>query len=90
MQVLQVACEHQLSRFGAASLNGTKIHANASCHRGLSYGHAEALEAQIKVEVQELFALAEEADNTTVPDGMDIPDKLLRRNDRLAAIAHCH
>ena len=37
VQVLQVARENQLSRFGTVSLDGTKIHANASRHRALSY-----------------------------------------------------
>ena len=54
VQVLQVARENQLSRFGTVSLDGTKIHANASRHSALSYGHAEQLEASLKAEVQEL------------------------------------
>jgi transposase len=53
VQVLQVARENQLSRFGTVSLDGTKIHANASRHSALSYGHAETIEAQLKAEVQE-------------------------------------
>ena len=40
VQVLEVARENQLSRFGTVSLDGTKIHANASRHSALSYGHA--------------------------------------------------
>ena len=87
VQVLQVARENQLSRFGTVSLDGTKIHANASRHRALSYGHAEAIEAQLKGEVQELLALAEEADAAHLPDGMSLPEELKRREDRLAAIA---
>lgn len=87
VQVLQVARENQLSRFGAVSLDGTKIHANASRHSALSYGHAEAIEAQLKAEVQQLLALAEQADGTNIPDGMSLPEELKRREDRLAAIA---
>jgi transposase/IS5 family transposase len=87
VQVLQVARENQLSRFGAVSLDGTKIHANASRHSALSYGHAEKIEARLKAEVQELFKLAEAADQTTIPDGMKLPDEIKRREDRLAAIA---
>jgi hypothetical protein len=67
--VLQVARENQLSRFGTVSLDGTKIHANASRHSALSSGHAEAIEAQLTGEVQELLALAEEADGPTSPTG---------------------
>ncbi|WP_295401377.1 IS1182 family transposase [uncultured Thiocystis sp.] len=87
VQVLQVARENQLSRFGTVSLDGTKIHANASRHSALSYGHAEALEVQLKAEVQELLALAEAADGANLPDGMSLPEELKRREDRLAAIA---
>jgi hypothetical protein len=87
VQVLQVARENQLSRFGTVSLDGTKIHASASRHSALSYGHAEAIEAQLQGEVQQLLALADEADGANIPDGMSLPDELKRREDRLAAIA---
>ncbi len=87
VQVLEVARENQLSRFGTVSLDGTKIHANASRHSALSYGHAEKIEAHLKAEVQELLALAEAADQSSVPDGVSLPDEIKRRDDRLAAIA---
>jgi transposase len=87
VQVLQVARENQLSRFGTVSLDGTKIHANASRHSALSYGHAEKIEAQLKTEVQELMKLAEAADQSSLPDGVQLPDEIKRRKDRLAAIA---
>ena len=87
VQVLQVARENQLSRFGTVSLDGTKIHANASRHSALSYGHAEKIEAQLKAEVQELMQLAEAADQSSLPDGVQLPDEIKRREDRLAAIA---
>ena len=87
VQVLQVARENQLSRFGTVSLDGTKIHAHASRHSALSYGHAEKIEAHLKAEVQELLALAEAADQSSVPDGVSLPDEIKRREDRLAAIA---
>jgi transposase len=87
VQVLQVARENQLSRFGTVSLDGTKIHASASRHSALSYGHAEKIEAHLKAEVQELLALAEAADQSSVPDGVSLPDEIKRREDRLAAIA---
>jgi transposase len=87
VQVLQLARENQLSRFGTVSLDGTKIHANASRHNALSYAHAEKIEAKLKAEVQELLALAESADQTSVPDGVKLPEEIRRREDRLAAIA---
>lgn len=46
VQVLQVARENQLSCFGTVSLDGTKIHANASRHNALSYEHAEKIDWQ--------------------------------------------
>ena len=87
VQVLQVARENQLSRFGTVSLDGTKLHANASRHSALSYGHAQKIEAQLKAEVQEMLKLAEAADQGNVPEGVDLPAELKRREDRLAAIA---
>lgn len=86
VQVLQVAKENQLSRFGTVSLDGTKIHANASRHTALSYGHAAKIEAKLKAEVQELMALAAAADQSSVPEGVKLPDEIKRREDRLAAI----
>lgn len=86
VQVLQVARENQLSRFGTVSLDGTKLHANASRHKALSYGHAEKIEAQLKGEVQQLIDLAEAADQSVVPEGVSLPEEIQRREDRLAAI----
>ncbi|OHC26930.1 MAG: transposase [Pseudomonadales bacterium RIFCSPHIGHO2_02_FULL_60_43] len=87
VQVLQIARENQVSRFGTVSLDGTKIHANASRHNALSYAHAEKIEAQLKAEVQEMLKLAEAADQSDLPDGVCLPDEITRREDRLAAIA---
>lgn len=69
VQVLQVARENQLSRFGTVSLDGTKVHANASKHSALSYGHAEKIEAQLEADVAELLQQAEAADRTGLPEG---------------------
>ena len=87
VQVLQIARENQVSRFGTVSLDGTKIHANASRHSALSYAHAEKIEAQLKAEVQEMPKRAEAADQSDLPDGVSLPDEIKRREDRLAAIA---
>jgi transposase len=87
VQVLQVARENQLSKFGTVSLDGSKIHANANRHSALSHGHIEKIEAQLKTEVQEMLKLAEAADQSSVPDGVSLPDEIKRREDRLAAIA---
>jgi transposase len=87
VQVLQIAQANQLSQFGTVSLDGTKLHANASRHSALSYEHANKLEAQLKQEVQELLALAESADQSELPEGLSVPAEIARREDQLAAIA---
>jgi transposase len=86
VKVLEVAKENRLSRFGTVSLDGTKIHANASRHSALSYGYAEKLEAQLKAEVEQLMELAKQTDGANIPDGMSVPEELKRREERLAAI----
>ncbi|WP_079204284.1 IS1182 family transposase [Pseudomonas sp. CC6-YY-74] len=86
LQVLELAGEMKLLKLGTISLDGTKLHANASRHSALSYGHIQALERQLKTEVQELLALAESADQTELPDGIDLPDEIKRRQDRLVAM----
>lgn len=87
VQVLEIAQANQLSKFGTVSLDGTKIHANASRHSALSHGHAKKLEAQLKQEVEELLALAEQADQSTLPDGLSVPAEIARRETQLSAIA---
>ncbi|MDP3244498.1 MAG: IS1182 family transposase [bacterium] len=87
VQVLELAQEMKLLKLGTVCLDGTKIHANASRHSALSHGHIEKLEVQLKAEVRELFALAEQADQANVPDGVSLPDEIKRREDRLAAMA---
>ena len=48
----------KLLTLGSVALDGTKLHANASRHSALSYGHAQKIEAQLQAEVQELLARA--------------------------------
>ena len=86
VQILQVARTLKLLKVGNVSLDGSKVKANASRHRALSYGHANKIEAQLKAEVEQLLRLAEQADRRDVPDGMDVPAELARRETRLAAI----
>ncbi len=87
MQVLELAREMKLLKLGTVTLDGTKVHANASRHHALSYGHIEKLEAQLQAEVRELLALAERSDQVDVPDGVILPAEIRRRQDRLAAMA---
>ena len=87
VQVLGVAREMGVLKLGTVALDGTKIHANASRHSALSYEHAGKIEAQLQAEVADLMAKAEAADQADVPDGMQVPEELARREKRLAAIA---
>ena len=86
MQVLVLAREMKLLKLGSIALDGTKVKANASKHKALSWGHAGKIEAQLRQEVQALLELAEKTDGAGVPDGMDVPAEIARREDRLAAI----
>ena len=87
VQVLELAQEMKLLKLGNVCLDGTKVQANASRHSALSHGHIEKLETQLKAEVQELLALAEKTDQADVPDGIDLPVEIRRREDRLAVMA---
>lgn len=86
VEILMLAREMGLLKLGKVSLDGTKVKANASKHHALSWGYACKIEKQLQAEVEELMRLAKEADSTDIPDGMDIPEELARRQDRLAAI----
>jgi transposase len=87
VEVLKLARTMGMLKLGTVALDGTKIHANASRHSALSYGHAKKIEKQLRREVQLLLRLAERADAADIPDGMSIPEELERRELRLAAIA---
>ena len=86
VQVLVVAKEMKLLKLGNVSLDGSKVKANASKHRALSYAHVLKLEAQLKAEVEQLMNQAEVSDNTPY-NNMDIPAELARREDRLREIS---
>ena len=86
VQVLIIARQMKLLKLGTIALDGTKVHANASRHSALSYGHAQKIEAQLEVEVKELLARAEVADQEPLPKGMSIPKELAIREERLAVI----
>ncbi len=87
IQILTLAHEMNILKVGKISLDGTKIKANASKHQALSWGYASKLEKQLKDEVESLLRQAEQADQSTIPDGMSIPEELERREKRLEAIA---
>lgn len=86
IQVLEMAQEMKLLKLGTVSLDGTKIQANASRHRALSHEHIEKNEAHLKAQVEELLTLAEQADQTNLPDGISLPEEIKRREERLKAM----
>ena len=87
VQVLLLAQEAGVLTLGRLSLDGTKIHADASKSKAVSYKRVLELEGQLRAEVEELFALSEQTDQQEVPDGMIVRDEITRREDRLAALA---
>ncbi len=87
VQILLIAQQMGVLKLGTVSLDGTKVKANASKHKALSYAHACKLEEQLKTEVAELLRQAEAADQADLPEGMNVPEELSRRTERLKAIA---
>ena len=86
VQILHLSHEMGLLKLGTVSLDGTKIRANASRHKAMSWKYANQLEKRLQAEVKDLLKQAEQADATEEVE-LDIPLELCRRQDRLAAIA---
>jgi len=87
VQVLLLAQEAGVLTLGTLSLDGTKIHADASKSKAVSYKRLVELEAHLRAEVDELFALAERTDERERPDGLVVRDEIARREDHLARLA---
>jgi len=87
VQGLLLAQEAGVLTLGTISLDGTKIHADASKSKAVSYKRLVELEAHLRAEVDELFALAEQLDERERPDGLVVRDEIARREDHLARLA---
>jgi transposase len=87
IQILLIAQAMGHLQLGNVSLDGSKIHADASKSKAVSYKRLLAIEAYLQAEVDELFALAEAADGGQLPDEMSIPDEIERRQQQLARLA---
>src|SRR5438270_8422047 len=59
----------------------------ASKRKAVSYKRLLEVEAQLRTEVEELFALSEQSDQPEAPDGLVVRDEIARREDRLARLA---
>jgi len=84
-----LAQEAGVFKLGNISLDGSKIHADASKHHAVSYKRLIELDAQLRQEVHALLALGEQADQgeRVLPEGLDIQDELTLRQERLANLA---
>src|SRR6186997_2385515 len=92
VEVLKLCALAGLARVGTLALDGTKVKANASRHKAMSYDRMKSEEARLKDEIAKLMAEAEAADNAedarhgTDRHGDELPDELARRRGRLARI----
>lgn len=87
VQILLLAQATGVLQLGNISLDGSKIHADASKSKAVSYKRLVASEAYLQQQVAHLLALAEMADQTVLPDKMDINDEIKRRQQRLEQLA---
>ena len=84
-QVLLIAHEMGVLKLVEVSTDGTKVEANASKHRAMSWEYANKLEAQLNAEVDELLKKADEAEYKNRSD-IDIVEELKHREERLKKI----
>jgi transposase len=90
-QVLEMALESGAVKLGRVSLDGTKVKANASKHKAMSYGRMKEKQKQLREEVKQILAEAEAADEAEDRQygnkrGDELPEELQRRETRLAKI----
>ena len=87
VQTLLLAHTAGALKLGNISLDGSKIHADASKSKAVSYNRLLNLETQLRQEVEELLALGEQADQVELPEGLVIEDEITFRKNRLANLA---
>jgi transposase len=91
-QVLQMARDLGALRVGRVALDGSKVKANASKHKAMSYDRLPQKRRQLRAEVEQLLAQAEAADSAEDAEygadrhGDELPAELQRRESRLARI----
>ena len=92
-QALQLCDKAGLIKLGHVAIDGTKLKANASKHKAMSYGRMVEKEKQLKEEVDKLLAQAEQTDAEEDAQygkgkrGDELPAELERRESRLKKIA---
>jgi transposase len=88
VQVVRLAHEIGLVKLGTIAVDGTKIKANASRHKAMSYGYMAKAESELKAQIDALLKRARQADESEKDEPeLDIPAEIERREARLAAIA---
>ena len=87
VHILLYAQELGVLTLGNISLDGTKIHADASKSSAISYKRLLELDSQLRTEVDTLFALTEHAEQTEMSEGLVIADEIAFRHERLANLA---
>lgn len=87
VQVVRLAREMGLVKLGTIAVDGTKVKANASRHKAMSYARMQAAEVELKAQITALVKKAASTDEAekSEPD-LDIPAEIERRQARLAAI----
>ena len=91
LEVLRVAGELGMVKLGNLSTDGTKMGANASRHKAMSYGYMNKQIERLKGEIDQLLKQAQQVDAEQDAAlgsrrGDELPDELKRREDRLAKI----
>ena len=87
VQVLLLAEASGYLKLGNISMDGSKVHANASKSKAVSYKRLLRLEERLRAEVDQLFVLAEQADRHELPEAMDVGDEIALRQERLVRLA---
>ena len=87
VQVVKLARECGLIKMGTIAVDGTKLRANASKHKAMSYERMQATEKQLQQQVKELLDRAARTDAAEADEPeTDIPAEIARRDQRLQAI----
>lgn len=87
VQVVKLARECGLVKLGTIAVDGTKIKANASRHKAMSYERMQKAEAELKEQIDALLARASAVDETEKNEPeLDVPAEIARRENRLAVI----
>ena len=88
VQVVRLAREMGLVKLGTIAVDGTKIKANASRHKAMSYARMQSAELELKAQIANLLKKAGSMDEAERDEPeLDIPAEIERRQARLAAIA---